>query len=231
MLSRLRKLRLAVLVALLLVTVAVSCIYFQSRYFGRNDFLVVGGELYRASQPNRLDLLNEIERFHFKSVINLRGENSHAKWYQQELAACRGEGVVHADVRFSAQQLPRPEEVDKLLADFDTLPKPILIHCKSGSDRTGLAGTIYLIDEKGMKVSEATSALSWHFGHFAIYPYFEMDEFFELFTEENPQKLSLRLWVKDDYPAIYQHELKETAWDEMAEPFESFLKIPYWKRW
>lgn len=41
--------------------------------------------------------------------------------------------------------------------------------------------------------------------------------------------LALLSGVKFDYPAIYARERKETTWDEMLEPFESFLKIPYWK--
>ncbi len=45
-----------------------------------------------------------------------------------------------------------------------------------------------------LKVSEATGALSWHFGRFAIYPYFEMDEFFDLFTEANPRHLGFAQW-------------------------------------
>lgn len=219
----------AVMLALLLLLGSLLFVYLQCRYFGRNDFLVVGGELYRADQLNKVDLQDEIRRLHIKSVINLRGENLKMGWYVQEISACRALRVVHADVRFSAQELPQPAEIEQLLHDFATLPRPILIHCKSGADRTGLAGTIYLIDQKGVKVPEATGALSWHFGHFAIYPYFEMDEFFDLFSKENPQKLNFAQWVKLDYPAIYARERKETKWDEMLEPFESFFRIPYWK--
>jgi hypothetical protein len=222
---RLPALALAAVVGLFLLIALTITI---SRLADHNSGVVMSGEVYRTAQLNENDLRSAILRFHLKSIVNLRGENPKANWYIREVATCREQGVVHADVRLSARHLPQPAEVAKLIADYRSLPQPMLIHCDAGADRTGLAGAIYLIDCKRVPLLTATRALSWHFGHFAIYPYFEMDEFFELFGAENPRHRSLDQWIALDYPAIYQDEAKETEWDEMLEPFESLAKIPYW---
>lgn len=200
------------------------------RVASHNQGAVVAGEVYRTAQLNGNELRQEIEKFHLKSVVNLRGENSREKWYVEELAVCREMGVVHADVRLSARHLPPPDQLARLIADYHSLPQPMLIHCNAGSDRTGFAGSIYLIERKGLPIAEATDqGLSWRFGHFPLYPYFEMNEFFDLFREENPQHRSLGDWAVQDYPEIYAFESTETKWHEMLEPFESLAGIPYWR--
>jgi hypothetical protein len=200
------------------------------RCASHNEGVVVPGEVYRAAQLNEDDLRSEIRMLHLKSVLNLRGENPQEKWYIRERAICREMGVVHADVRLSARHLPSADELTQLIGYYHSLPQPLLIHCNAGSDRTGFAGAIYLIECKGVPPVEATRALTWEFGHFAVYPYFEMNEFFELFENENPRHLAFREWVARDYPEVYAYEETETKWDEMLEPFESLAGIPYWRQ-
>jgi hypothetical protein len=200
------------------------------RCASHNEGVVVTGEVYRAAQLNDNDLRSEIQTYHLKSVLNLRGENPKADWYVRELATCREMGVVHADVRLSARHLPRADKLAQLIGYYHSLPQPMLIHCNAGSDRTGFAGAIYLIECKGVAPVEATRALTWEFGHFPIYPYFEMNEFFELFENENPLHHSFSQWAVRDYPEIYAYEETETEWHEMLEPLESLAGIPYWRQ-
>jgi hypothetical protein len=44
--------------------------------------------------------------------------------------------------------------------------KPLLIHCKAGSDRTGLVAALYRYAVAGEPAEQAVSELSLHFGHF-----------------------------------------------------------------
>jgi hypothetical protein len=219
---------LVLAVVLATVCISTAALITLERITTHNTATVVPGELYRAAQLNDTDLRTEIARFRIKSVINLRGGNLQSAWYRDELTVCRNLQVVHADVSMSAKNLPAPDQVAKLVQDFSILPRPMLIHCNAGSDRTGLAGSIYLIESKACLPSDATRELSWHFGHFAIYPYFEMNEFIQLFQVENPQRRTLADWVRLDYPGIYTDEARETTWHEICEPFESLVGIPYW---
>jgi protein tyrosine phosphatase (PTP) superfamily phosphohydrolase (DUF442 family) len=188
----------------------------------QNEGAVLPGELYRSGQLDAPELSTMIGAHGIRTVVNLRGKNPQSEWYIQEVALCRKLGVQHVDVRWSAQHLPPPAEVIKLLDAYRDMPRPILLHCRSGSDRTGLASALYLIDQKHISWQNARQALSWQYGHFAIYPYFEMDEFVHLYGQSG--RASLAEWVAKDYPSTYAAEQKETRWDEMTEPFDWMIK-------
>jgi protein tyrosine/serine phosphatase len=59
--------------------------------------------------------------------------------------------------------------------------KPILIHCKAGSDRTGLAAALYLLTVNKPDEAAAEGQLSIRFGHFSLpfLPEYAMDRTFE----------------------------------------------------
>ena len=181
-----------------------------------NEDVVVENTLYRSAQLSVADLERDIAANHIKTVLNLRGENEQAAWYQQEVGLCRRLGVKHLDVSFSARSLPKPAEVALLLHDYQNAARPILLHCRAGSDRTGLAAAVYLIDCEHVPWKLAEKTLSWRHGHLAVYPYFEMDEFIQLYGESNDKSFSN--WAINSYPAVYVAESKETTWDEFCEP-------------
>jgi protein tyrosine phosphatase (PTP) superfamily phosphohydrolase (DUF442 family) len=203
--------------------VVLSCGAFAVwRISVHNEDVVEPGKLYRSAQLSVSELRSDIAQNGIRTVLNLRGENTASPWYQAELNVCRELGVQHIDVHLSAKHLPPPVEVDKLLDALQTAPRPILVHCLSGSDRTGLASCIFLIDQEHVPWKQAEDALSWRFGHFALYPYFEMDEFIQLYGQSsNP---SLNNWARQVYPSIYANEMRESKWSEMTEPLELLVR-------
>jgi protein tyrosine/serine phosphatase len=183
-----------------------------------NEDVVEPGQLYRSAQLTAPELQDEITRNGIRTVLNLRGENKASLWYQKELSLCDEDGVRHIDVHMSGKHLPTPVEVDKLLDALQTAPRPILVHCLNGSDRTGLASCIFLIDQEHVPWKQAEDALSLRFGHFAIHPYFRMDEFIQLYGQSTDP--SINDWIRKIYPSVYVQESHETKWDEMTEPLE-----------
>ena len=79
----------------------------------------------------------------FKSVINLRGAVPQASWYRSEIAVSQAHGVVHYDLPLSANSLVDPATMARITALLRSAPKPVLIHCQSGADRSGLVAAIY----------------------------------------------------------------------------------------
>ena len=137
-------------------------------YFG-NFHQVIRGELYRSAQPNAADIQAYVRDHGIKSILNLRGGNPGDAWYNEEVAASDANGVRHLDFRMKAARELTDEQIKQLVAMMRDAPKPLLIHCRSGSDRTGLAAALYLKEIAHQTDAEAAHQLSLRYGHLSFY--------------------------------------------------------------
>ena len=146
---------------------------------------VIAGELYRSAQPTPAALKGYIQSYGIRTVVNLRGE-SESDWYKDETAVAQRLGVNHLNFRMSAGRQLTAEESFQLIALLRDAPKPLLIHCQGGADRTGLASVIYLQQIANVDEETAEWQLSLLYGHiglpFVSYAY-PMDESWELFEK------------------------------------------------
>ncbi|KAA0682693.1 hypothetical protein DTW90_36745 [Neorhizobium sp. P12A] len=55
----------------------------------------------------------------------------------------------------SASKMLSPERAGRIIALMAVAPKPILIHCQSGSDRTGLIAALYMKEVAGQDAQAA----------------------------------------------------------------------------
>lgn len=145
-------------------------VYFGVLQMSGNFHEVIAGQLYRSSQLTEKQLSEYVTANGIKTIINLRGENGRSAWYRNETATAEKLGVQHLDFGMSAYKQLGPERVAKLIQIMRDAPKPILLHCKSGADRTGLAAAIYVNRVAGMDEDTAEQQLSIWFGHVGI-PY------------------------------------------------------------
>lgn len=131
-----------------------------------NIHVVEPGALYRSAQPNGSELENLLQDYGIRTVINLRGANTGEGWYDDEIAASNKPGVTHVDIAMSARSKPSTETINQLVQTLRDAPRPILVHCKDGADRTGLAAALYelLVEEK--PADDAARQLSFWYGHF-----------------------------------------------------------------
>ncbi len=140
---------------------------------------ITEGEAYRSGQINKGNLEQYLKEYRIKSVLNLRGENSGADWYEDEVAVCSRLSVRHYDLAMDSTGKPAPDLVGKLLAIFREAPRPILVHCKSGSDRSGLVAALWKVVVDGEPKSIAKKQLSIRYGHFPVGQTAVLDDFFE----------------------------------------------------
>jgi protein tyrosine/serine phosphatase len=142
---------------------------------------VVAGQVYRSAQPNRASITRYVQQYGIRTIINLRGANPGEHWYDKEVAAARALGVRLINFRMSAKRELTQNQVQQLITLMAEAPKPLLIHCASGSDRTGLASALYLaaIAKHGEGAAEAQ--ISVRFGHLSLpfIPGYAMDRTWE----------------------------------------------------
>jgi protein tyrosine phosphatase (PTP) superfamily phosphohydrolase (DUF442 family) len=182
---------------------------------GGNVRVVDAGRFYRSGQltgsrydgvssrlaGNSLDAV--LNRYGIHTVVSLRGGSDKDAYYREETAICAKDGVDHVDVPFSAQHLPSPETVRKLIDTFDHARYPVIVHCQAGSDRTGLASALYVHLYRHVPIDEAQNAeLNWHYGHFPVQKTRRMDVFFDLYRQ-TAKGMDLRTWIDKKYPEVY----------------------------
>lgn len=161
-----RALRILRRIALGLITVALLFgAYVGILILSGNFHEIVPGRFYRSAQLSGARLGEEIDRYKIKTVINLRGENQGKGWYDDEIKATAAHGATHVDFRMSAQRDLTPERTQELLTLLKTAEQPILIHCMSGADRTGLASVMFLQQVAGVDEEFAEWQLSPLYGH------------------------------------------------------------------
>lgn len=136
--------------------------------FSGNFHEVSPGTVYRAAQMDGQVLARWKREYGIASVLNLRGENAGADWYETELALTDRLGIEHIDFRMSASKELRGPEVLRLIKVMRDAPKPMLIHCQAGADRTGLASALYVAAIDGKTEGSAEWHLSLAYGHNGI---------------------------------------------------------------
>jgi protein tyrosine/serine phosphatase len=132
-----------------------------------NMHAVVPGVLYRSGQVDAEELARWQREHGIRSVLNLRGERPDKAWYREEAAAAEELGLVLANFRMGASREIGPERAAELLALMRDLPKPLLVHCRQGSDRTGLAAAMFVAAVEGDEAG-AEGQLSIAYGHVAV---------------------------------------------------------------
>jgi protein tyrosine phosphatase (PTP) superfamily phosphohydrolase (DUF442 family) len=203
--GRLRRRLLRLAVATLIVA-AMTTFVFRNSLFNGNLGVVDEGLVYRSAQPlEGLPALVAEKRI--ATVLNLRGGSEADPWYAAEVAATRRLGVDFYDLPLVATVRPSRKQLLTILDLLDRCKYPLLIHCKSGSDRTGLVSGLYLMSRKGVDPGRAEDAFSLYHGHVPILgtrhlhePFREYAEWLEAHQVVHNADL-LRKWVAHHYRA------------------------------
>ncbi len=133
----------------------------------RNFHTVIPGEFYRSAQMDSTTLKTWIQKHDIRTVINLRGKNSGKTWYENEIKAAAEAGARHYDVDLTSTMLPRVDELRKLYQLLGSAEQPVLVHCKSGADRSGLASALTMLLKTGTNLEDIEKQASWRFLAFA----------------------------------------------------------------
>ena len=168
-----------------------------------NFYAVEKDMFYRSKQLSSTNLDFYIKKYGIKSVVNLRGVNKHRKWWKKERQVTLDNNVYFYNISMRAEKLPSKHNIKKLINIFESAPKPILVHCFYGADRTGEACAVWsLMRDEIKKVDlneskkKALEQLSIKYGHIKkIMP--AKTFFIELWQGKQ--------WAIDEYdPSLYK---------------------------
>jgi len=168
--QRSTRLRRAALLALASVFLALAgvCWIFRGPWFTGNLAPLDPPRVFRSAQPGA-ELGQWIERYGLRSVLNLRGGDEQDWWYKNEVQETGSRRVDLYDLPLSATRRPSRRELLCLIDVLERCRYPLLIHCKSGADRTGMASAIYLMLRQRQSPDEAERAFSLEFGHVPLF--------------------------------------------------------------
>lgn len=154
---------------LLFLTAApcLAALHLAALQIGGNFHPVIDGIAYRSAQPSGDDLARWTAQAGLRSVINLRGSHPGTGWYDAEIGQSAQLGLAHYDFGMSAGQTLTQARAAQLVALLQAAPKPVLIHCKSGADRTGLAAALLVAALDGDERA-AEAQISFRYGHIAL---------------------------------------------------------------
>lgn len=135
----------------------------QNRYTNFHE--VDPGNFYRSAQLYPWEIEEYVAEHGIKTVINLRGARPGSNWYDRETAVLEKLGAQQIDISMSASRIPHRADLLRLLEAYENAPRPILIHCRVGADRTGEAAALYQMLYMGKTKEEALKMLSFKYGH------------------------------------------------------------------
>ncbi len=165
-----------------------------------NFHWVTPGDAARAMQDWAGGLEPFLKRRGIRAIINLRGRNDDLGWWQKETAIATNAGIAHLDAMLDSRKLPTRQMLVRLIESFDEAPRPFLLKCSGGQDRTSFAAALYLIHRDGWGARRAAME------QFARFPYLHFPKrhqrwlrAFMDFAAEDAKGAPLKSWIARDY--------------------------------
>ncbi|MFA6262859.1 MAG: tyrosine-protein phosphatase [Candidatus Babeliales bacterium] len=153
------------------VFVPIDPIDFKEGIYQDNFYAVQTGALYRSRMLPADTLAAYVKQYGIKTIINLCGKDPGQTWWRNEKAVADRHNVVLLDIPTSADTLTSKENIKSILDAFDHAPRPLLVHCFLGIDRTGEVAALWKLDQQGAGKTEALKELSvWHRHNKKQYP-------------------------------------------------------------
>ena len=156
--------------------------------------------VFRSNQPG-FRRLARAKAQGIDTVLSLRGDGVSA-WQRLEAQYCAELGLDLHTAALRSSRAPEAAALLRLLDLFPKLPRPFLMHCKSGADRAGLVSALWLMEMEGKPPAEAAAMLSPRFVHFRWMKTGVLDAFLEAYAARLAKgAIPLRDWIADEYDA------------------------------
>ena len=159
------------------------------------------GRYYRSAQPDEEELSGWIDAYGLKTVVKLNGGGPGDSDFDNSRDPALAAGATFIHLPLSATKYPTSENLVRLWEIFETAEYPVLVHCRAGADRTGLASAIYVLQDTG-NLSQARDQLNFFpYLHVGWGGTWVMDRVFDLY-EPYASEMSFPTWARTEYPGL-----------------------------
>jgi tyrosine-protein phosphatase SIW14 len=121
-------------------------------------FHQVDEHLYRGAQPTTLGL-TRLHALGVRTIVNVRDDGDAAVENERRLVESLGMQFVHIPIKdgniFNWSRRIPTDTVTRFFEVLASVPGPVFIHCKRGTDRTGALVAIYRIAHNGWDAARA----------------------------------------------------------------------------
>ena len=180
-----------------------------------NEYAVIPGKVYRCNHPTPARLRQTARSLGLRTLVNLRGQRRCGSDALSRQMAARLR-LNHVDMAFESRNAPHRDRILRFAQLYKDMAFPMLMHCKSGADRAGLAAGLVILFEGGT-AQQALQQLSWRYLHFNHSRTGVLDAFFLRYQEEAEGRLPFLHWIETEYD---EQRLKK---DFTAGAFSSFM--------
>jgi len=188
------------------------------------------GEAARSSQAH-FGGLEELMLGHgLKAIVNLRGENSDLSWWRYERRVCESVGARHFDTMLDSRKVMTRAMLVRLVDVLEESPRPLLLKCSGGQDRTALGSALFLIQHHGWAARDEAER------QYARFPYLHFPKkhqrwlkLFVAFAHEDSGGSPFAAWARERYSPE-----RFVAWAEQhghADTYKEIFTAPTRSRW
>ena len=156
----------AIMIGAIFVPLAGVGTYLGGLQLTGNVHTIEPGLAYRSAELSRSDLESIVKLHHIKSIVSLVRPAPQEAWYRNELAVSAEYKLTRYELPLSANKELTAKQLQQLVALLEEAPRPVLIHCKRGADRSGLAAAIFEYGIASRSAAESGRQLSLWYGHF-----------------------------------------------------------------
>lgn len=142
-------------------------LYYTSVVRISENFDVVDpGRFYRSAQLTPNELVEVVNKYGIKTVISLRGAPENSYWVKPETDILAYLGVKFIAAGWTSDYFPDRENFLVFAKALKEEQYPILVHCRTGADRTGEASAIYSMEflkqSKEEAIAKNLNFKHWH---------------------------------------------------------------------
>ena len=193
--------------------------YIDMLFFDHGIFRVVflnkhkiADGVYRSSQPAPHQI-RSLSKRGIKTIVNLRGIRECGS-YRLEKKYCEKYGIKLVNFQMYSRAAPAPETIRNAEELFANIEYPILMHCKSGADRAGIASALHVLLHQKQPVEVAQKQLSLKYGHIKQADTGVLDYFFDCYIDAK-KKTGIKFydWLETVYnPDELKQAFKANGW-------------------